>query len=95
MTTMMLTNSAQMPAVTMRNPFERIVGLALDAVNSAHTRRAYERALGDFLTWYEAEGRPGPHPAPGLQGPPAGPGPERLDDQPAPERDPQAGHRVG
>ncbi len=32
--------------------------LVLDAVTSPHTRRAYDRALSDFLRWYDEEGRP-------------------------------------
>jgi site-specific recombinase XerD len=35
------------------------IGLVLDAVDSPHTRRAYQRALTDFLAWYDAAGRPG------------------------------------
>ena len=36
-----------------------IITLALDGLTSQHSRRAYAKALGDFLTWYTAEGRPG------------------------------------
>jgi site-specific recombinase XerD len=39
--------------------FTRIKALVLDSVSSAHSRRAYDRALSDFLAWYakEASGR--------------------------------------
>lgn len=37
---------------------EAVVGIVLDAVESAHTRRAYERALTDFAGWMAAQGRP-------------------------------------
>jgi len=32
--------------------------LAVNAVSSAHSKRAYEKALKDFLAWYAAEARP-------------------------------------
>ncbi len=37
----------------------KIIALALDGLTSEHSRRAYGKALADFLTWYTAEGRPG------------------------------------
>ena len=36
-----------------------IVDLVLDSLTSAHSRRAYSRALTDFLAWYLGRGRPG------------------------------------
>lgn len=36
--------------------FTPIIRLVTDAVTSPHTQRAYGRALGDFLTWYQAHG---------------------------------------
>lgn len=36
-----------------------IVQLVTDSLTSAHSRRAYGRALTGFLTWHEAQGRPG------------------------------------
>ncbi len=42
------------------HPFEPIMALVLDAVDSLHTRRAYRRAyrraLTDFLTWHREHG---------------------------------------
>lgn len=38
---------------------DKIKALALDSVNSLHSRRAYSKALDRFLTWYQAQGRPG------------------------------------
>src|SRR5499427_6941352 len=35
-----------------------VASLAIDAVSSAHSKRAYEKALKDFLAWYSAEARP-------------------------------------
>jgi site-specific recombinase XerD len=35
-----------------------VIRLVTDAVTSPHTRRAYARALGDFLAWYQAAGAP-------------------------------------
>jgi len=36
-----------------------ITALVLDGLSSHHSRRAYDRALTDFLQWYDAQGRPG------------------------------------
>jgi site-specific recombinase XerD len=35
-----------------------VIQPVLDAVDSPHTRRAYRRALQDFLAWFDAQGRP-------------------------------------
>ena len=35
-----------------------IVDLVLDALTSEHSRRAYEKALLDFLDWHAEQGRP-------------------------------------
>ena len=35
-----------------------VASLAVDAVSSAHSKRAYEKALKDFLAWYSDEARP-------------------------------------
>ena len=35
-----------------------VASLAVDAVSSVHSKRAYEKALKDFLTWCSAEARP-------------------------------------
>jgi integrase len=40
------------------NDFGPIKRLVLDSVNSAHSRRAYEKALDDFLNWHVAQGCP-------------------------------------
>ena len=44
-------------------PLRAIKALVLDAVSSVHTRRAYDRALAEFLAWYAAAGSPGFHKA--------------------------------
>ncbi|HDQ73061.1 MAG TPA: hypothetical protein ENN19_13350, partial [Chloroflexi bacterium] len=35
-----------------------VIELVLDGLNSPHSRRAYERALHDFLDWHAEQGRP-------------------------------------
>jgi len=35
-----------------------IVNLVLDGLTSEHSKRSYERALADFLTWHQEQGRP-------------------------------------
>ena len=35
-----------------------IVGLVLDGLTSEHSKRAYEKALVDFLAWHTEQGRP-------------------------------------
>lgn len=37
---------------------DALVELVLDSVTSQHTKRAYRRALIDFLAWHEQQGRP-------------------------------------
>lgn len=36
-----------------------VIGLVLDGLTSAHSRRSYGRALRDFLAWYVEAGAPG------------------------------------
>ncbi len=36
-----------------------IIALVTDGLTSEHSRRAYGKALDDFLAWYTAEGKPG------------------------------------
>lgn len=36
-----------------------IIALVVNGLNSPNSRRAYERALADFMAWYGASGRPG------------------------------------
>lgn len=42
---------------------DAIVKIVLDGLTSENSRRAYERALLDFLAWYAEQGRPGLHKA--------------------------------
>jgi hypothetical protein len=43
-------------AVALQTPgLERIKALVLDSVRSDHSRRAFDRALSDFLSWHQAE----------------------------------------
>lgn len=36
-----------------------IIRLVTDSLDSPHSRRAYGTALGEFLTWYDTQGKPG------------------------------------
>jgi site-specific recombinase XerD len=38
---------------------QKVIDLALDGLTSEHSRRAYQKALTDFMAWYTAEGKPG------------------------------------
>lgn len=38
---------------------QNIIDLVLDGLTSEHSKRAYGKALRDFLTWYVEQGRPG------------------------------------
>lgn len=44
---------------TRPNAFAAIVAMVTDAVTSEHTKRAYGRALAEFMTWHGSEGRQG------------------------------------
>jgi len=46
-------------AETNGERIEALVGLVTDGVQSAHTRRAYARAIRDFLAWYRETGQVG------------------------------------
>jgi site-specific recombinase XerD len=49
----MVTKAQSLVPVT---PFTPIIQLVTDGLDSRHSRRAYERALIDFLVWYEQHG---------------------------------------
>jgi site-specific recombinase XerD len=41
------------------SPFDQVTDLVVNSVHSEHSRRAYRRALEDFIAWYQAQpGRP-------------------------------------
>jgi hypothetical protein len=46
----------ELATVSTPVPLDRIKALVLDSVNSPHSRRAYDRALSDFLAWYALDG---------------------------------------
>lgn len=46
------------PAGTL-SAIRAIAVIVLDSLDSPHSRRAYEKALSDFLAWYVETGRPG------------------------------------
>lgn len=45
--------------VTQADQTQAIVNLVLDGLNSEHSKRAYDKALADFLNWYNEQGKPG------------------------------------
>src|SRR3990172_7062699 len=49
--------TALLPADTA--DLKAVIALALDGLTSDHSRRAYEKALTDFMAWYQALGKPG------------------------------------
>jgi integrase/recombinase XerD len=51
----------QATALTIKagKPTDKIIQTVLDAVDSDHTRRAYRRALNEFMTWYHASNAEG------------------------------------
>lgn len=53
-----MTTDTALATVSTTPDLASVIGLVTNAVGSDHTRRAYERALADFLTWRDAQGRP-------------------------------------
>jgi len=47
-----------MGSLALRDKRAEIVDLVLDSLTSRHSRRAYGRAIEDFLAWWDREGRP-------------------------------------
>jgi site-specific recombinase XerD len=45
--------------ITKYNDPQAIIQIVLDGLTSENSKRSYGKALADFMTWYEAEGRPG------------------------------------
>ena len=48
-----------MALISAQSDWYAIIDLVTQSVDSPHSKRAYSRALVDFLDWYEANGRPG------------------------------------
>ena len=46
-------------AIITQDDTQGIIRLVLDGLTSEHSRRAYEKALNDFMMWYQAAGKPG------------------------------------
>jgi site-specific recombinase XerD len=46
-------------AITIQQDPQAVIRLVLDGLTSENSRRAYSKALTDFLAWFDAEGRPG------------------------------------
>ena len=53
-----MTNQSLVPQTPSLVAEQRILSLVLDGLDSAHSRRAYERAITDFLAWHQEQGRP-------------------------------------
>jgi site-specific recombinase XerD len=45
-------------ALTRSEQTDAVIQVVLDSVDSPHTKRAYQRALTDFMGWYQAVGHP-------------------------------------
>lgn len=52
------TPHALVVAAAGESRYQEVIDLVLDSVDSPHTRRAYGRALQDFLSWYEQQPLP-------------------------------------
>jgi hypothetical protein len=50
---------SQSTALIPQDNWYAIIDLVTQSVDSPHSKRAYSRALIDFLDWYEQHGRPG------------------------------------
>ncbi len=46
-------------ALTLQDDQQQIIQMVLDGLTSEHSRRAYGKALQDFMTWYKQQGKPG------------------------------------
>ncbi len=46
-------------ALTLQDDAQRIIQMVLDGLTSEHSKRAYGKALQDFMTWYQQQGKPG------------------------------------
>jgi len=46
-------------ATVSANTIQPVIALVTNAVTSPHTKRAYTRALTDFMAWYQANGQSG------------------------------------
>ena len=44
--------------LALADELEPIIGLVVDSLTSDHSKRVYRKALADFLTWCDAQGRP-------------------------------------
>lgn len=51
--------NAQNTALIPQDDWYAIIDLVTQSVDSPHSKRAYSRALIDFLDWYDGNGRPG------------------------------------
>jgi len=45
--------------LTIINEWQTIINLVVDSVTSAHSKRAYQRALNEFMAWYRVQGSGG------------------------------------
>src|SRR3990170_2039759 len=45
-------------ALITQNDIQPVIDLVMGALDSPHSRRAYAKAIGDFMTWWLSENRP-------------------------------------
>lgn len=45
-------------AITTTDPRQQAIQTVLDGLTSPHSKRAYQRALTDFMTWHTTQGQP-------------------------------------
>ena len=45
-------------AIIVKQDTQAVINLVLDGLTSEHSKRAYEKALTDFLAWHTEQGRP-------------------------------------
>lgn len=55
----MAMTTSQTTALVPQNDWYSVIDLVTQSVDSPHSKRAYSRALVDFLEWFESNGRPG------------------------------------
>lgn len=49
----------QIAISTDQDQIQAIISLVLNGLTSPHSKRAYQKALTDFLAWYDEQGKPG------------------------------------
>lgn len=50
--------SAKQNAIVKVSDFEPVISLVVDSLTSEHSKRAYQRSIENFLSWWDGAGRP-------------------------------------